>query len=282
MPGITARAALILMLAAAVQAPLPARAEPGHGLPYAVPSFIQGVQPEQTEWISAERATTDDDHVDWQLLGEDVRRGYEAIRTTPYETIMIRMPGQQERELDPYASGPRPDGVYYGQSHHCSFNGPPDETLEDQIENAEAALLGDVIAVTPGFYQGIPYTLLSIRLDRYGGKSHKEPGSPVAHIAYPVAEFTIGDITFYKGDPSFPATPEVGDRLLFFSYRWTALSAETVLRAEHDKMAIERADGSVSAPEKWELSGFDQAVAALIPAVELLVERYRELPRIDD
>ncbi len=282
MPRSISRTFGILMLTIAVQAVLPAQAEPDQGMRYVVPSFIQGAEPELwAEWISAERATTDDDQVEWQLIGDNVRRSYEAIRATAYEYITVRTPGSRELKYDLTETGPRPDGAYYGQSYYDYYYNPPNRTLEDQIEHAKATLLGEVIAVTPGFYEGIPHSLLSVRLDRYEGKSNRAPGYRVAHVAYPVAKFSIGDITFYKGDPRFPTTPDVGDRLLFFSYRLEVLSAETILRAEHDKLAIERTGGSVSAPEKWGLSGFNESIAAIIPAVELLMERDYEFPKLE-
>lgn len=246
------RPLVLAVLAAALWLQPPLTSADGPPYIYRVPDRIQGLNDGAPLWVSKERATGPDGHVAWEEIGEKARESYENIKTWPIGSYTNRSAIEgQPPPYNPYVTGPRPDGIYYGV-YHFGLRNVASETLEQQLNNAESLIEGEVIAKTVGFTRRVPITLLSVRVDHFGSSKGLSAETPIAHIFWPVAEFTIGDITFEKGDPDYPAVaPEVGDRILFISAQFHEVVDQTVLRAHPKRMAYGRAGSNVYVPVEW-------------------------------
>lgn len=196
---------------------------------------------ERPIWISAEAATKADGSVDWDLLGDDFRRNYENLKTWPSAVIEI---GKDGVVYDRWVSHPRPGGVYWGPTHRDAIGRPADETIDDLVRNARYIVQGRVVASQVGFFDSEPATLLTLHVRHMARpeKNARTEASEFLRIAYPYAEFRIGEHGFLKGDPSYPPVPSVGDRVLFFDFTVALDADRTVFRPEADKILVSSGD----------------------------------------
>jgi hypothetical protein len=201
-------------------------------------------------WVSLEGATTTAGKIDWSLLGDQARANFEGVKkNTP--SLVAKPPGDKSPpEYDPDSSGLRPDCVYYGASYYDSLERPADHNLRAVIKNAPAILRGEVVALTPGFYQGEPSTLLTVRVDRVLRQSSKlRRGTDTVFVVYPRARFTIEATTFCKGDSRFPYQPTSGDQLLLFPFRSPEDASGQLILPSAEEMVFETADGTLALPK---------------------------------
>ncbi len=217
---------------------------------YEIPERIEGLSEGDILWVSKDAATGPDGKVDWDALGEGARESYETIADWPLGYYSDRTPEGTRYNL--YDTGPRPGGIYHGVVHGFGRRNLPAETLEEQLDNAVSLIEGEVVAKQVGFTRQIPITLLSVRVDHFGDTKGLSVDSPVAHVFWPVAKFSIGSIVFEKGNPDYPEIgPDVGDKILFLSAQYHELTTQTALWADPRRMAYGRAGSNVFVPVEW-------------------------------
>lgn len=243
----------VALLSAAWLVVVASRADQPAPLVYELRDQIDGLNQGQTLWVSKERASGTGGIVDWEAIGEHARESYENIRSWPVEAYTHRTALEgNPRQYDPYATGPRPDGVYYGVVHGFGRRNLPSATLRQQLDNAESLIEGEVVAKQVGFTRGIPVVLLTVRVDHFGSAKGLSADGPIANIFWPAAKFTIGEITFEKGNPEYPEiAPDVGNRVLFLSAQFHELANQTALWAEPKRMAYGREGSFVHVPVEW-------------------------------
>lgn len=171
-------------------------------------------------WVSAGAATTPAGEVDWALLGDKAHQSYMNLtQSTPF--LRAKPPGDTSPpEYDPASSGKRPDCIYYGNAFFDSLERPPDNTLEGVLKNSPAILRGRIAAMSPGFFKGEPRTLLVVQIQRVLRSSRQYPKElGTIYLAYPRARFTVGDVTFCKGDTDVTFEPHVGDQVMVFPFQ---------------------------------------------------------------
>lgn len=203
-------------------------------------------------WVSAESATTSAGEVDWAVLGEQAHQSYLNLsRSTPF--LLAKPPGDTSPpEYDPASSGKRPDCVYYGNAFFDSLERPPDKTLEGVLKNSPAILRGRIAAMSPGFFKGEPRTLLVVRIQRVLRTSpqySKELGT--VYLAYPHARFTIGEVTFCKGDTDFTFEPHVGDQVMIFPFQTPQGREGRLIDPRPEELIIEGPNGALALPRSF-------------------------------
>lgn len=221
-----------------------------------------GEDPQPPVWVSAEAATTPDGQINWDLLGESAHQNYLGVlRMTP--PLLAKPPGDQSApQYDPNSSGLRPDCVYYGASYYDSPGHPSDRTLDDVFRNARTIARGRIVALTPGFYLGEPSTLLTVEIERTFRAPAERFQSDVLHVIYPYARFSIGGVSFCKGDTEFPYRPQVGDRSLVMPFRMPRDKGGSLFLAGPRELIFETGGGRLVLPQRFAASlgssGFNQ------------------------
>lgn len=93
-------------------------------------------------------------------------------------------------------------------------------TWRDLLKNAAAIYKGSVSAVTPGFYNGLPSSMLAIHINT---AVRQAPGFPSAggtvYVDYSTTEFRIGSERFCMQSPRRDGfLPQAGDEVLIFAF----------------------------------------------------------------
>lgn len=91
-------------------------------------------------------------------------------------------------------------------------------SLRDLTENSVGIVLGTVTAIDHGFSLFGPTSLLEIQAEKLK-RTRDFAESEYLYFQYPVAEFEVGGYRFCKTDSRWPAVPQIGDRLLIFSFQ---------------------------------------------------------------
>lgn len=94
-------------------------------------------------------------------------------------------------------------------------------TWRDALANADSVLEGTVTAVTPGFFQVSPATMLTVHVDRTLAGNSTISGPLDLFIPYFAADFIIGNSRFCNaGLPRNGGRflPAVGDDILIFAF----------------------------------------------------------------
>jgi len=234
-----------LAIMAAVEAVHPLPEGKSESPPGPVHLLYAAEDPQRPIWISAELATAEDGSVDWEVLGESIRLTYENLKTWP--SVIIGTDERGRPVYDPWTSGPRPDGVYWGPTHHDYIGRPPDGSLEELILHSRYIIRGRLIAQQLGFFDTEPATLLAIRVSHMvlPDEAPRTKVSAILYVAYPSAEIRIGEYGFFKGDPSFPPLPDVGDEVMFFDYGVALDAGRRIFLPESDKILVRLTGGEI-------------------------------------
>lgn len=118
----------------------------------------------------------------------------------------------------------------------------PRETIENLAASAEWSIRGHVTNITPGFFNGEPFSLLTVEVDRTLAITGKSP-DPVLFVLYPYAHFRAGEISFCKDDYRFPHIPVVSDELLLFAPRGAAGVEAPLLMPDRNYVIFGSRDG---------------------------------------
>lgn len=243
----------------------------------------QGVTPQFLErriagsgeplWVSAEAATGPDGILDWETLGEEAYQNFQNLATSPPVpySILEGFPGSREMAL--VAEKRNPDGTitiwyHYGWSSLDMPMGERWQSLEQLATSAHVIYLGTVVGLAEGFFQGGVASLLTIRLDEVlCARSGHQPASEV-YLYYPAAQFSIGELNFWKSNPVYPERPEVGDRILVADDRPPADAGSVTVLPHPDGIFIEpKAESGIAVK-----SGIKAVTAKSLRLAEVVAE----------
>jgi len=157
------------------------------------------------------------------------------------------------------------------QTVNDSFHFSQPVNLESMIENTQLAMLGEVEAITPGFFYDKPASLLTVRVNRIlkdqpGVRPHE-----YYHFSYLNTRFKLGDLPVCNENALFDFPAWKGMKFLIFM--WPAIEAEAavVFTSPHYVFA-ERPDGTVRFP-KWLLDKELRDIKKMDVLVERLLAR---------
>src|SRR5216684_566879 len=93
-------------------------------------------------------------------------------------------------------------------------------TRHNAVVNAHAIVAGTIRSVTPGFFSGLPGSLIELdSLDKIKADSLYNDLRERLYIRLPYAQFVTGGIEYCRESGPGAYLPRVGDRLLVFAYR---------------------------------------------------------------
>lgn len=209
---------------AAISACLVALASPGWSLadPPIVRYMASGPRTKPI-WIDATAATTAGGKIDGQLFEEG-----ELVRLDP------------PAEVDPN-TGECLTAI--GEPSFDRMHGKSNSTLDDLIQNSLAIYTVRVDSIHPGFFQGLPYTLLRTSvLEPF--RSSDLVASSAIDVPFPVAEFSIDGRKFCTETPS-RYRPKIGDRIILFIFEPGIDNDRSLIYASSEEMILEDRSGRV-------------------------------------
>lgn len=205
-------------------------------------------------WVPLSESVDREGHLRWDVIGQDAKENFEQVAAnTPLEvTSPSELPRGKER-YDLRLSGQLPDCVYYGPSYN-HFSSRPRETLDDLAASADWSVRGHVIRITPGFFNGEPFSLLTVEVDRSVRGTSPDR---ILYLLYPYAQFRAGDVRFCKDDYRFPHIPAVSDELLLFAPRGRVGVEVPLLMPDRNYVIFESHEHRLVLPRELKLGDND-------------------------
>jgi hypothetical protein len=199
-------------------------------------------------WVPLSKAVDSAGHLRWDILGADAQVNFEQVSRNVPAGNSEALPGAQPR-YDLRTSGKLPACVYYGPSFR-SFAGEPRETIDQLSRSAVWIARGRIGAITQGFFEGEPFSLLTVHV----GRNVAGQAGRTLYVLYPYAQFQAGDVSFCKDDSRFPHIPHTGDDIAVFAPRGTT-GAEAPLLIPDRNYVIFESDGRLKFPRELETDG---------------------------
>jgi hypothetical protein len=226
-------------------------------------------------WVPLSRSLDAAGQLRWDVLGQDAKENYEGVAAnTPLEVTSTADLPRGKARYDLQVSGKLPDCVYYGPSYH-DFAGAPRETIENLATSAEWSVRGHVTNITPGFFHGEPFSLLTVEVDRTLAITGKSP-DPVLFVLYPYAHFRAGDISFCKDDYRFPHIPVVSDELLLFAPRGAVGVEVTLLMPDRNYVIFGSRDEITLPAELQDIDDLPRSIDAIAERIRALRSEIRK------
>ncbi len=183
-------------------------------------------------WITPDRATVNG-HIDWSLFG--------GLQAAVLQGAIERSKGAEcisEGTL-------RKEVVGAGVAN----------SLAELARNSVAAFSGTLINRAAGFADGDPATLLQVRVDKVLKASPqfsvRNPGD-LLYVAYPVAEFRVGNLKFCKSDDTLlREVPKVGDKILVFPMSGPLNDDQNMAYVYSQELLVQGASGDLGVPPRW-------------------------------
>ncbi len=147
-------------------------------------------------WVDRDAATLPDGSINWSL--------FTASDKTTLESPM---------EIDSTTGACR---SFFGEPSDGRIDGKASESLEDLLKNSLAIVSGTIDAATPGFYTGLPYTLLRVRVTNVHRASETLPHDSL-EVPYPWAQFSIAQRNFCTST-GLKDHPTQGRRVILFLF----------------------------------------------------------------
>ena len=227
-------------------------------------------------WVPLSQASTAKGEIRWDLLGTDARENFERILENDLTQVTsARELTSGKSRYDLRMSGKLPGCVYYGPSYN-HFASEPRESIQELTRSAAWSVRGHVIAITPGFFNGQPFSLLTVQTDRTLALNRSQPDQ-ILQVLYPYAQFKAGTISFCKDDYRFPHIPLIGDELIVFAPRGEIGVEATLLMPDRNYVIFESGDHQLTLPR--ELRFEDDAPRSLDAVEEAVRSSRREIRR---
>lgn len=147
-------------------------------------------------WVDREAATLPNGSMDWSL--------FTASDKTTLESPM---------EIDPSTGACQ---SFFGEPTDGRIDGKASETLEDLLKNSLAIVSGTIDAAKPGFYTGLPYSLLHVRVTAVHRGSEAFLRANL-EVPYPWAQFSIDQHNFCTST-GLKDHPAQGRRVILFLF----------------------------------------------------------------
>ena len=149
--------------------------------------------------------------------------------------------------------------------------GLPDASLPDLVRSSRAIYSGTIEEVTPGFFEGIPASLLKVHIEAAprASREFNTRGNRI-FVYYPSAVLRVGGDRVCTRPATQSARPKPGDRILVFALAGPADTDGLVIYPQASRHLIfETADGQLLLPAQLQrsLAGFS-SLAAIEKRVE--------------
>jgi hypothetical protein len=271
-------AVILALLVSAHQSPAVPKASEStseEAAPELIPSLVKG-HPIPL-WVAATAASDSNGH-----LRSD---RFEAYQRESLEAVVTR--NQQSRLAQGHTPGPASPSAPPEAGVDCQelFGGPVEgrveakanNSLEDLTKNAVAVYRGHIQRIIPGFSEGVPQSLLQIKVDETLRQPPGERRFAVLFVLHPWARFWIADQPFCTGvAPTHE--PREGDRVLFFRYDPSLSPALGVFAPELEEVVFERATGGLTLPRGLQHDDEVGPVANLEELATITRRALRSLP----
>jgi hypothetical protein len=198
-------------------------------------------------WVAATAAADSNGHLRSDRFDLSQRESLEAAVAR----------NQQVRQAQGHTPGPASPTAPPVAGVDCQelFGGPVEgrveakanNSLEDLTTNAIAVYRGHIQRIIPGFSEGVPQSLLQIKIEETLRQPTEERRLAVLFVLHPWARFWIGDQPFCTGVAPIHE-PRLGDRVLFFRYDPSLSPTLAVFAPELEELAFERATGDLTLP----------------------------------
>lgn len=197
-------------------------------------------------WISADAATSEQNELRWQLfspseqgnlrrfLGQSERLRDKAERAQEQE----HGPGEEQLDLCP---------IVLATSDQDRIDPKPNDSFSHLSENALAIYSGQIEEISQGFFDGLPSSLLRVRVTE-AFRSSPLIDSQEVLIPYPYARFKIGASSFCGGSSSM-FQPTSGDRVLVFIYDPPLNAAQNLVFPRSPEIFFQSAERPLVSPE---------------------------------
>ncbi|HXU44277.1 MAG TPA: hypothetical protein VN783_02020 [Thermoanaerobaculia bacterium] len=117
----------------------------------------------------------------------------------------------------------------------------PNGSLEDLERHSLAIYVGTVEEIRPGFWSGIPYSLLAVKVTEVF-RSSASIASDFVYVPVPTANFSLGGRR-YCTDGTRGYRPKLGDRALLFLYDPALDTAKSLVFPRFGETVFESAPG---------------------------------------
>lgn len=223
-------------------------------------------------WVSAEAATSTEGDVRWELFSssdEDILRRFladsERLRRETEISQGQQAGGKRGTELE--------CPLVLATLDEDRIEPKPNNSFSDLAEQALAIYSGRIEGISPGFFSGLPSSLLRVKVTK-AFRSSDLVASKEVLIPYPFAEFRIGSSTFCGGFHGM-FEPAVGDRVLVFIYDPPTNAAQTLIHPRSPELFFQTAAGRLIVPRELKTDR-DLATAGSLESLEKLL--HHQLP----
>jgi hypothetical protein len=200
-------------------------------------------------WISAQEAT-EKGVLRWRLFSEADQR---KLRGFLADSERLRA----EQKVGAAQSAAADCPLVLSASEEERTHPKPNGSLSDLDQQALAIYRGRIESISPGFFDGLPYSLLQVEVTDALRSSELVARNEIL-IPYPFAQFKIGSSTFCGGDPR-KYRPTIGDEVLVFVYDTPLNSDRTLVYPRSPEIFFQTAEGHLIVPEALRT---DKAIAA--------------------
>jgi len=213
-------------------------------------------------WISAEEATVPEKGgLRWQLFSESDQGN------------LHRFMAESERLKDEQKSrGVRPSDldcpIFLSTPDEGRIDPKPNRSFSDLAEQALAIYGGRIEGISPGFFDGLPSSLLRVKVTEAFRSSELVAREEVL-IPYPFARFKVGASTFCGGSAAM-YQPATGDQVLVFIYDPPLNAARTLVYPRSPELFFQTTAGRLIVPGPLKADR-DIAVAGSLEGLEKLL-----------
>lgn len=207
-------------------------------------------------WVSAEAAASEKGDVRWDLFSstdqDNLRRflaSSERLRREAKSSQGQQAGGKQQTDLEcPLTL----------VSEEERIDLKPNNSFSNLVEQALAIYSGTIEGISPGFFSGVPSSLLRVKVTKAFRSSDLVAKDEVL-VYYPLAHFTIGSSTFCGGFHGM-LEPAVGNRVLVFVYEPPTNAAQTLVHPQSPEFFFQTSEGHLIVPRELKT---DRDIAAV-------------------
>ncbi len=183
-------------------------------------------------WVTADRATVGG-QIDWSLFGD-------------LEAAVLRCAITRGKGKECAAIGTlRKEIVGAGVAN----------SLEDLARNSVAVFEGTVIDRSVGFADGIPATLLQVKVDKVvkaGPQLAIAGAGDLLYVAYPVAELDLKGLKLCKSDELLlKEIPKTGDKILALPLAGPLNEDRNMIYLNSQEIFVQKSGGDFDVPQRW-------------------------------